>query len=129
MGEFLAKHEFLWILPLTFLVALFSVYGLYSFDKTKASNVEVLVPISEISGFIKPLESSEIYCASETLVKDISVSAASQEKYNRIVFDPYYYTADAYVSTDAVCKKASIGFLADFSAKGYFIPSYLRDGK
>jgi len=126
MREFLAKHEILWILPLTFLVAIFSVYGLHSFDKTKASTTEILVPLSEISGFTKPFESSEIYCATETLVKDMNL--VSQEKYTRIVFDPYYHEG-AYVSIDTVCKKASIGFLADFSDKGYFIPSYLRDGK
>jgi len=126
MREFLSKHEMLWIFPLTFLVALFSVFGLYSFDKND-STIEIVVPISQISGYLTPKTPDEVYCASELLIQNFDSFKTVQEKYRMVVFDPYY-TSGAYVSPEAQCHKASAGFLADYSAKGYYLQGYLKGG-
>jgi hypothetical protein len=126
MREFLAKHELLWILPLTFLVALFSVFGLYSFEKNE-SQLEVLVPISQISEYFQPKNPGEIYCASELMIENFESFKTAQEKYRMVVFDPYY-TSGAYVSQESKCSQASNGFLAEFSSKGYLLQGYLKEG-
>jgi hypothetical protein len=126
MREFLAKYEMIWILPLTFLVALFSVFGLYSFEKNQGP-LEVLVPVSEISEYFQPESPGEIYCASELMIENFESFKTAQEKYRMVVFDPYY-TSGAYVSQESLCRPASNGFLAEFSSKGYYLLSYLKEG-
>ena len=128
MREFIAKYEMLWILPLCLIVSLFSVYGLYSFKEHKSEKIEVLmVPLSEVAGNTNPSEPSEVYCASETLIENFLSFKTAQEKYQRVVYDPYY-VVEGYVTLDTVCQKASIAFLSEYSGKGYYLSSYLKEG-
>lgn len=122
--RFLVKYEFFWILPLTLLVAILSVFGLETLKKGKET-LEVLVPISEISGFIQPDNPEVIYCASELLIENFQSFKTVQEKYRRIVYDPYYLTG-AYVSPETDCRYASYAFLTKYSKEGYVIQSYIR---
>ena len=113
MREFLAKFELIWMVPFCALVAVFSVFGLYSFDKSKAYPVET-IEIEKISSYRKASRPDEIYCASK-----IRVDPDRPDLLNKYSVWDAFNKEGARVSLDTECVKVpNDAFLTKYLAKG-----------
>lgn len=127
MGKFLAKWELLWILPLAFVVSVFSVKGLETFNSSDASFM--LVPIEEIYG--SESESyDQVYCASSLVIENFkSENSETKFRSEKSIYDSFQRKG-SYVSPSTVCSKASREFLEKWESQGFVysgIPGVLNE--